>query len=118
VRELTVAVTLNVGDDMSGTKYDEGKIDWSLLPESTDEMLKVLAFGADKYGRGNWEKGIVYSRLFSACLRHLWAWWRGEELDPETGLSHLDHAAANIAFLSTYVKRGMESLDDRPGVRQ
>jgi hypothetical protein len=38
-------------------------------------------------------------RYYAAALRHLPAWRGGEELDPESGLTHLAHALANAAFL-------------------
>ena len=100
-----------------GVKHDLGKLPWHLLPsEATEGLLKVLSFGAKKYTERNWEKGIVYSRVFGATMRHMWSWWRGEDLDPETGLSHLDHAACNIAFLQTFSKREMKHFDDRPEI--
>lgn len=97
-----------------GVKFDYGKPDYSLLPpEAIDGVVRVLTMGATKYGRRNWERGLSYSRLFAACMRHLWAWWRGEELDPESGLSHLHHAACNIVMLQTYHERGKTEWDDR-----
>lgn len=69
--------------------------------------------GAEKYGERNWERGIAWSRVFAAALRHLWAWWRGENADPETGLPHLAHAACNLLFLLAYHRRQI-GPDDRP----
>jgi len=57
-------------------------------------------------GDRNWEKGIDPGRVFAAAQRHLWAYWSGEDTDEESGLSHLDHAACNIAFLQTYRENG------------
>lgn len=68
-------------------------------------------------GERNWEKGMSWGRCYAACLRHLWAWWRGEDNDPETGLSHLDHALCCLLFLSTFVKRRVTTFDDRPHFR-
>jgi hypothetical protein len=99
-----------------GTKFDEGKPRYDLLaPDALDGLVAVLTFGAKKYSDRNWEAGISYGRVFGAAMRHLWAWWRGEENDNETGLSHLDHAACCIHFLSAYVKRGKKWRDDRRG---
>lgn len=98
-----------------GTKYDVGKPQISLVvPELLTGVAEVLTFGANKYGAYNWAGGLRYSRVFSALMRHLWAWWGGEELDKETGLSHLSHAACNIMFLIYMGTHGKyKSFDDR-----
>lgn len=100
-------------------KHDQGKLDWSLLPiDSVEEILKVLEFGKRKYAAWNWASngGFKYSRLFGSLLRHIFAWWRGEDKDPETGLSHLAHAGCNILFLLYYIKHRdtkYQNNDDR-----
>lgn len=97
-----------------GRKDDGGKAPWHLLPpDALNEIVLVLEFGARKYGERNWERGMKWSRPFSALMRHMWAWWRGEDFDPETGMSHLAHAGCCILFLMTY--RGHATgTDDRP----
>jgi hypothetical protein len=99
----------------SGKKYDGGKLRLDLVPfELQEGVAMVLAFGADKYGEHNWKGGIHYSRIFGAVLRHLWAWWRGENLDKESGMPHLWHAACGVGFLCYYTKNGYDQdLDDR-----
>lgn len=99
----------------SGIKKDEGKPRYDLLaPDALAGLVAVLTFGATKYDARNWEKGINYSRVFAAAMRHLWAWWCGRDNDDETGIAHLDHAACCIHFLSAYTKRKMTGFDDRP----
>jgi hypothetical protein len=79
------------------------------------EIGKVLTFGAQKYAPRNWEKGIKYSRVYGALLRHLFAWWWGERTDPETGIHHLAHAGFCVLFLLCYELRIMDGeYDDRP----
>lgn len=86
-----------------GTKFDDGKADLSLLPpEALVAIAEVLTFGAKKYAPHNWRKGFKWTRLFASLVRHLFAWLRGEDLDPETGKSHLAHAGANVLFLLTF----------------
>jgi len=98
---------------MSGKKYDEKKPMMDLLPpEALTEIAKVLTFGAEKYDRGNWAKGLNYSRVISATLRHLNAYNAGEDKDPESGMSHIAHAACNLTFLLHFIKHNPE-LDDR-----
>jgi hypothetical protein len=100
---------------LAGLKYDGGKLPWELLPEDAlEQVVRVLQFGAQKYAPRNWEKGIAYTRVYGAIRRHLVAWLKGEELDPETGISHLAHAACEILFALTFETRGMKECDDRP----
>jgi Domain of unknown function (DUF5664) len=95
-------------------KHDTDKDPWHLLPwDAVRCILKVLAFGARKYDDRNWEKGMDWSRCFSACQRHLVSWFHGEGKDPESGYSHLWHAGCCILFLITYELRGI-GTDDRP----
>jgi hypothetical protein len=99
---------------VEGRKDDQGKLPWHLLPpDALDQIVWVLQHGANKYGERNWENGMSWSRPFSALMRHMWAWWRGEGVDPETGISHLSHAGCCIMFLLAYEQRSIGS-DDRP----
>ena len=99
---------------LEGKKFDDGKLPYDLLPsDAVEEIVKVLQFGATKYGERNWEKGMKWNRPFAALMRHMWAWWRREEKDPETGLSHLAHAGCCILFLLSYTLRGVGE-DNRP----
>lgn len=99
-----------------GEKKDDGKPRWELVPyDAIRGMVEVLTFGAKKYAARNWEKGIAYGRVFGAIMRHLTAWWSGEDIDPESGKSHLDHALCELVFLKAYEARGMKEFDDRPG---
>jgi hypothetical protein len=98
---------------LEGRKDDHGKPRHELIsPHLNDSIATVLNFGATKYGDRNWEKGMRWGRVFGATLRHLWAWWRGEKLDPETGMSHLWHAGCCIMFLIHYEETGTGE-DDR-----
>jgi hypothetical protein len=84
---------------LNPTKLDKGKPRFDLLPSAAlTEVVRVLTFGAEKYAPYNY-LGLEWSRLFAALMRHLWAWWRGEENDPETGISHLAHAGAGVLML-------------------
>lgn len=101
-----------------GHKEDTGKLGWHLVPgDAVEEIVRVLDFGAGKYAPRNWEMGMAWSRPFAALMRHMWAWWRGQENDPETGLSHLAHAGCCILFLIAYSKR-KAGTDDRPNTQQ
>lgn len=102
---------------LEGRKDDQNKLPYHLLPpELLESTATVLQFGAEKYGDRNWEKGMAWSRCFAALMRHMWAWWRGEPADSETGLSHLWHASCCIAFLIAYEQRA-SGTDDRPSAK-
>lgn len=97
----------------SGQKFDADKIRMDLFPAAAiEEISKVLTFGAKKYAAHNWAKGIAYSRLLGAAFRHLFAYSRGEDKDPESGLSHLAHAGCCVVFL-IWMEKFRADLDDR-----
>lgn len=90
---------------MEGVKYDAGKVQMELLdPSFLEGTAAVLTFGAAKYDAYNWAKGMQWSRVFGALMRHMWKFWRGQELDEETGISHLYHASCCLMFLAHYQK--------------
>lgn len=62
-------------------------------------------------GRNNWRKGMRWSRLADAALRHLLKWASGSRVDEETGLSHLAHAMCCLMFLLNYEQTGLGEDD-------
>ena len=97
-----------------GVKYDAGKPRFELLPpKPLAQIAEVYTFGATKYEDRNWEKGIEYSRVYGAVMRHLNAYWAGQDLDEETALPHLAHAAFGLLALLEFAETHPE-LDDRP----
>lgn len=96
-------------------KDDEGKLRYDLVPpHALEELVQVYTMGAAKYGDRNWQKGLTWGRVFAAIMRHLWAFWGGEDLDPEDGVPHLAHAAWGCFALLEY-QREHPDLDDRNG---
>jgi hypothetical protein len=96
-----------------GIKHDNGKPRISLIPrEALEGAAKALTFGANKYNAHNFKKGIEYSRLVDAVMRHLIAWVDGEDNDLESGLSHLDRALASLSMLK-YMEVNKTEMDDR-----
>src|SRR5688572_5557820 len=97
-----------------GVKHDQHKRRLDLLSVPAMEgTADVLTHGANKYGDRNWELGLDYNRPYGALLRHLYAWWNGEDADPDSGMHHLDHAACELMFLQHYSKTGT-GVDNRP----
>lgn len=87
-------------------------------PHAMEQTAWVHKLGADKYGPWNWrETGVCASTYVNAILRHLNAWRDGEDLDPESGISHLAHVAcsANILMDAGYCGK---LQDDRNTTRQ
>ena len=97
-------------------KYDEGKPQLGLIPpEALIEIARVLGFGAAKYGVNNWRKdgdNTSWIRTYSSIQRHLNAWLSGEDVDPESGMNHLSHAATQIMILMVHQMEHPE-VDDR-----
>lgn len=87
---------------MEGKKYDEGKPRMDLVPlDIIENVAKILTMGANKYGEDNWQElPNFWSRYKAALLRHLAAIDKGELLDQESGLPHIDHVLCNAMFLS------------------
>lgn len=94
-------------------RYNEGKLPLSLVPASLIRgVAEILAFGAKKYAPNNWRKGGSWTKTYESCMRHLLDWNEGIDLDKESQLDHLKHAACNIAFLIEFVEKGIGE-DDR-----
>lgn len=97
-----------------GVKADEGKPNWALLPVGPlRELVEVIDVGAKKYAPRDWEKGMPFSRMYSAMQRHAWAWWDGEVFDREDGRSHLIKVAFCAFAMREWERRGV-GTDDRP----
>lgn len=95
-------------------RYNQDKVQMDLLCFTALEgQAKVLTKALDKYDRHNWTLGLRNSGIIASLLRHLSAYQRGEDIDPESGLPHVHHISCNAMFLgSNYELR--KHLDDRP----
>jgi hypothetical protein len=82
-------------------------------PSAMEQVAWAHKLGADKYGPWNWRKtGVCASTYVNAILRHLNAWRDGEDLDPESGFSHLAHIACSCNILMDAAAVG-KLQDDR-----
>jgi len=97
--------------DAVGTK----KVPFSTLPAKVlAEVGLALLEGARKYGRHNYRAvGVRASVYYDASLRHLTQWWEGEDIDPDSGLSHVTKAIAGLVVLRDSMMMG-NWKDDRP----
>ena len=83
-------------------------------PVALAAMARVMAGGAAKYGAFNWgPTGVVATIYYDAAMRHLQAWFAGEDLDPESGEPHLAHVMACCAIVLDCTALG-NLADDRP----
>jgi hypothetical protein len=118
--ELPVSVgkDLNPGavvfdEETGAVKHDGLKPRVDLIPpEAIFAMGTMFRHGAEKYDDRNWEKGMKWSRVFGSTIRHLWAWWGGEDIDPDSKQPHLYSAACCVAMLIAYRER-KAGTDDR-----
>lgn len=108
-------ILLPVEIKSEGLRYNAGKVRHDLLePFAINELAKVFTKGSEKYSDHNWLKGMKWSTMLASMKRHLNAYERGEDFDPETGLYHMAHVAWNALGIVSYYKFH-PNLDDRFG---
>jgi len=92
-------------------RYNENKLKWSLVHfDSLKPMVQVLEFGAKKYSPDNWKKGLDRKEILESTMRHLTALIDGEEMDPESGLSHMGHIQCNAMFYNYFINKTTDEL--------
>lgn len=103
------------GKENPKAAYGKAKPQLGLVPPAAlIEMAGVMETGAVKYGATNWRKDHVESMTYvHAALRHTMAWLDGEDVDPESGFSHLAHAASCFAIVLD-AKACSSLIDNRP----
>lgn len=96
------------------------KLAFSVLPwRVLARVALAMMEGAAKYGRHNYRPiGVRASVYFDAVVgRHLTSWWDGgEDIDPDSGLHHVDKAIAGLMVLRDSMLQG-NFVDDRPPAR-
>ena len=111
----------------SGAQKGSKLARYDMIPADALELVaKHYGKGAEKYppfdnndGYGlldNWRRGYAWSLSFAAMMRHAWAFWGGEDIDPETGSPHL---AAVVWHALTMMHWSLndeltKKYDDRP----
>jgi hypothetical protein len=92
-----------------------GKVPFSTIPAAVmAEVGLAMLEGARKYGRHNYRvAGVRASVYYDALLRHVTSWWEGEDIDRDSGLSHIVKAIACLVVLRD--SQMQENwVDDRP----
>ncbi|MDX2221135.1 MAG: dATP/dGTP diphosphohydrolase domain-containing protein [Rhodospirillaceae bacterium] len=78
------------------------------------EVGVAMLEGARKYGRHNYRvMGVRAGVYVDAAARHLGAWWEGEDIDPDSGLSHIVKAISSLVVLRDAMLNA-KLTDDRP----
>lgn len=108
MKEVRV-VDPNTGGEKGQKQAQLGALD----PITLLRIAEVAGFGMDKYARYNFMKGYAWSLSFDALERHLLQFWSGEDLDEESGLPHVAHAAWHCLTLLSFMMRE-RGTDDRP----
>lgn len=94
---------------MAGTKYDDGKVQYTLVPPyALQEVARNLTEGLKKYKeRNNWQKvPNAEQRYMDALMRHFEAIRRGELYDVDSSAPDMPHMAAvavNAMFLLEFM---------------
>lgn len=111
-----VRVTSDTGAQ-KGTK--PGRFD--LIPaDAIWELAEAYGKGEAKYPTEddhipNYMKGYDWSLSFAALQRHAWAFWGGEDVDPESGVKHIISVAWHALTLAHYMNRSeLARFDTRP----
>ena len=95
------AAAMSYPDDNPKTALGEAKPKLSDTPTiGIRELGRVHTMGSLKYGRFNWRDHTVSSSVYyDAAMRHLMAWFEGEDVDPESGIDHRAHVMACMNIL-------------------
>jgi hypothetical protein len=104
------ASTTNPKDLIGVTKVSMSKLPAVAIVHGAHAMMD----GADKYGAYNWRAKQVQADVYvDAALRHITAWFEGEELAQDSKVHHLGHAIACCAILLDAQETG-NLVDNRP----
>lgn len=78
------------------------------------ECANAFEYGARKYAKWNWVKGMQWSVPLGCIGRHSLDVFSGEERDKESGLLHVGHIMCNIVMLKAYLTGFPEGNDLPP----
>lgn len=103
---------VRITSETGGQKGDKLAKIGAIDPLALYELAEVAGKGAEKYSAFNYIKGYDWSLSYNAMQRHMMLFWAGEDNDPETGKSHMAHAAWHALCLVTFGLREL-GTDDR-----
>lgn len=100
-------------DPETGAKKEIKKAQLGAIdPKALLLLAEAAGYGAGKYEQYNYLKGYPWSLSFNAMMRHALAFWNGEDIDPESGLPHMVHAAWHGLAMTSFLTREIGE-DDR-----
>lgn len=95
-------------------RKNNGKPEVSQLdPRFILALADLMTKSAEKYGKYNWALGQEFHTPYDSLMRHILAFWSGENEDKESLRNHLLHAAANCMIMWTSYELNNQSLDTR-----
>ena len=88
---------------------------YSGLPANVTKEVSIgMMEGAMKYGRHNYRmSGVRASVYIDAAIGHLFDYWEGQDIDPDSDLHHITKAIASLYVLRDAQLQNM-CKDDRP----
>lgn len=90
----------NIKNLPKADRFNTNKPKWSIIDfPSIEPLVKALEYGANKYSRDNWKKGLDEDEIIDSTLRHLIKLNQKEDIDEESGVMHEGHIMANMMFL-------------------
>lgn len=94
-------------------RHNAGKPQLSYIPLNLlEDCARVFEFGAQKYARDNWKKGLPVTKVLDSLMRHIGDIQDGKYLDHESGLPITGHIMCNVIFLANAFKNKPEMIDD------
>ena len=107
---MTTVKETNPKDIVGTSKAPMSTVSAPVIAEIGVAMLE----GACKYGRHNYRAvGVRASVYYDATMRHLMDWWEGQDIDPDSGMSHVTKSITSLVVLRDAMIQNMVT-DDRP----
>lgn len=91
---------------LNGHKEVAGKLPINLVPlRALESIAKVREFGVKKYSDPwAWLTLVEPNAFIEATRRHIITHLKGNEIDKESGLAHLEHALCSLAMAVEIIK--------------
>lgn len=107
----------NRNEKKEARRYNSGKNRYELISSiGLERLAEVYTKGAEKYtirdeegkiiddGADNWRNGQKWMGVIASVQRHIEAWKRGEDIDPDLKTRHLANAAWGLFTLLDFEK--------------
>ena len=110
-----MSLSNNIKESNPKDRIGVTKVPFSVIPSQVmAEVGVAMLEGGFKYGVSNYrDAGVRATVYYDATLRHLTSWLEGEDIDPDSGLSHITKAITSLIVLRDGMKNDLW-VDDRP----